>query len=450
MPLPPSTKGFWHLQLNSTIRTVALTLLLAALLIGVIHLFMLRFQDGDIYPAYSSLRSDPLGAKALYESLAHFDHITLQRNYHKLSSLKFEHDTTLFYLGVPAAEDDLITQALSEAFDRLTHSGGRLVLTFMPVNKKAGRQPGEGPDAAGECKNDGPAENDSEDQKPACGEPSETPSSDPGEIKDRTGERESRQKQWVSLKHYWGVGFALNEDLAVKDDKFLAVDAVSRRRNLTEAVSWHTNLFFQLFDDGWQTLYTVAGNPVVVERAMAGGTIVLCADSFFISNEALRSERHPQLLVWLLGPHSNIMFDESHFGIYRHPGVAGLMRHYRFHGVLAALVAVALLFVWNRAVHFVPPRTDEMPTGVDIVSAKNDRRGLVALLRRNIAGPKILQVCGQEWERTFRKDKRIQPGAFERVRTILQADSQTSPKKADPVKGYRNISRTISEDKGYE
>jgi hypothetical protein len=448
MPSPPSIKGFWHLQPNSTIRTVALALLLGVLLIGVIQLLKLRFQDGDIYPAYSSLRSDPLGTKALYASLARFDHITLQRNYHMLSSLKFEADTTLFYLGVPAAEDDWISQELSAAFDRLTQAGGRLVLAFMPVNKKPGRQPGEGRDAAGGCKNDGPAENEPKDRKPAPGKPSEPASpAEPGEVKDRAGEGQSRPKRWVSLKDYWGIDFALNEDLPAKDDKFLAVEAVSRRRNLPGAVSWHTNLFFELFDDRWQTLYTVAGKPVVVERKMAGGTIVLCADSFFISNEALRTE---QLLVWLLGSHLNIMFDESHLGINRYPGVAGLLRHFRFHGVLAALVVVALLFVWNRAVYFVPPRTDEMSAGVDIVSAGNDRRGLAALLRRNIPGSKILQVCGQEWERTFRKDKRLQPGAFERIRTILQTESQTSPKKADPVKGYRKISRTISEDKGHE
>ncbi len=439
------------MQLNSAIRPAALTLLLAALLIGVVHLFILRFQDGDIYPAYSSLRSDPLGTKALYESLARFEHITLQRNYHMPSSLKFEPDTTLFYIGAPAAEEDLIPQELSEVFDRLTRSGGRLVLSFLPVSQKAGRRWGEGRDAVGECKNDGPSENDSEDQKPATREPSKTlRPSDPGEVRDRRCEQDSRPGQWVALKQYWGIGFALNEDLPVKDDKFPVVDAVSRRRNLPGAVSWHTNLFFELFDDSWQTLYTVAGNPVVVERTMAGGTIVLCADSFFISNEALRCERHPQLLVWLLGSHSNIIFDESHFGINRYPGVANLMRHYRLHGVLAALGVVAILFVWNRAAYFVPPRKDEMPTAVDIVSARNDRRGLVALLHRNIPGSKILQVCGQEWERSFREDKRIQPGAFEQVRTILQRDSQTSPRKADPVKGYRKISRTISEDKGYE
>ena len=33
------------------------------------HLFQLRFEQGDIYPAYSSLRADPLGTKVFYESL---------------------------------------------------------------------------------------------------------------------------------------------------------------------------------------------------------------------------------------------------------------------------------------------------------------------------------------------------------------------------------------------
>jgi hypothetical protein len=33
------------------------------------ELFELRFERGDVYPAYSSLRADPLGAMAFYESL---------------------------------------------------------------------------------------------------------------------------------------------------------------------------------------------------------------------------------------------------------------------------------------------------------------------------------------------------------------------------------------------
>ena len=36
---------------------------------GVIRLFQLRFEAGDVYPPYSSYRADPLGTRALYQSL---------------------------------------------------------------------------------------------------------------------------------------------------------------------------------------------------------------------------------------------------------------------------------------------------------------------------------------------------------------------------------------------
>ena len=37
---------------------------------GVAHLLVLRFQTGDVYAPYSTLRSDPLGTRVLFESLA--------------------------------------------------------------------------------------------------------------------------------------------------------------------------------------------------------------------------------------------------------------------------------------------------------------------------------------------------------------------------------------------
>ena len=47
-----------------------LALAVAALFVaGLIQLFLLRFKAGDVYPAYSSLRSDPLGTQVLFESL---------------------------------------------------------------------------------------------------------------------------------------------------------------------------------------------------------------------------------------------------------------------------------------------------------------------------------------------------------------------------------------------
>ena len=48
---------------------------------GIVQLFKLRFEVGDIYPAYSSLRSDPLGVMAFYESLGNLKGISVRRDH---------------------------------------------------------------------------------------------------------------------------------------------------------------------------------------------------------------------------------------------------------------------------------------------------------------------------------------------------------------------------------
>ena len=52
-------------------RLPALVLVVCAVgfAFGLVHLFRLRFAAGDVYPEYSSLRADPLGAMAFCESL---------------------------------------------------------------------------------------------------------------------------------------------------------------------------------------------------------------------------------------------------------------------------------------------------------------------------------------------------------------------------------------------
>jgi hypothetical protein len=397
-----------------------LALLLIAFLFGVGHLFVLRFQTGDVYPAYSSLRSDPLGTRVLYESLENIDDITIRRNYNFLHSLKPEADATFFYLGASADEYDPVPQELIEVFDRLAKSGGRLVLSFLPTNKKHEKKAN--------------LKKEPKSQK----------------VENVECQQKPKKNSLIFTKKHWGLGFEFNQNLPVKDGSYLALDAVSNRRDLPPVISWHSNLYFDLLDKGWQVIYASEGHPVLIERPFGKGSLVLCADSFFISNEALRSERYTRLLVWLMGLNSKIIFDEAHFGIYKQPSVAALLRHHRFHWLFLVLVVMALLFVWKNAVYFVPPRKYDVPCGADVVSDKDYTRGLIAMLRRNIPGNEILPVCGQEWERTFKKDKRIQPEAFERVKEILRAQAPSSKKRMDAVNGYRKISKTIQRTRGNE
>ena len=392
---------------------VIMALLLLVFVVGVARLFILRFESGDVYPAYSSLRSDPLGTRALYESLENIDSVMVGRNYRPLESLEFEPGTTFFYFGSSASGNDRVPEKLVKVFDRLTQSGGRLVLTFLPVTKSNSAAP--------------PREN-SESQRAEGGR----------------GSKDSGPDKLVSIKKHWGIGLAFKENLPLKDDKHLAIEATSTRTDLPAVISWHTNLYFDLFEKVWQPLYSYEGLPLIVERSYGKGSILLCADSFFISNEALWSERHPQLLVWLIGGNSKIIFDETHFGIYKQPSVAQLLRHYRFHWFFAALVVLALLFIWKSTSYFVPPPQDDDLAGADVVSEKDYTQGLIALLRRNIAGSQVLQVCAREWEQTFKKNPRIRAAAFEHVKGIIETESNASKKSKDPVPGYQKISKVIN------
>ena len=168
------------MQKISTIRTLALILLLICLLAGVIHLFILRFQTGDIYPAYSSLRSDPLGTRAFYESLENIDDITVRRNYHLLSSLKFEPQTTFLYLGARVADNELMPESIDNVFKRLTRSGGHLVLSFLPIIRENEEKPCLSNKDDGEDKIDLKSEHDDAPQKPTSEkEPEASGESDP-------------------------------------------------------------------------------------------------------------------------------------------------------------------------------------------------------------------------------------------------------------------------------
>src|SRR6185503_11076490 len=82
---------------------------------------------------YSSLRADPLGVKALYESIDPL--LPARRNLQTLSKLGDGRETTLLWLG----EDARKLRFSEDDFDHLetfVRTGGRLVLAALPIPKK--------------------------------------------------------------------------------------------------------------------------------------------------------------------------------------------------------------------------------------------------------------------------------------------------------------------------
>jgi len=63
-------------------------------------LISLRLQTGEDYPAYSSLRADPIGTKALFESLELLGSVEVSRSFTSRPRVHRAPDTALLVLGL--------------------------------------------------------------------------------------------------------------------------------------------------------------------------------------------------------------------------------------------------------------------------------------------------------------------------------------------------------------
>lgn len=437
--------------------------MLLLFLYGVIHLFVLRFKTGDVYPAYSSLRSDPLGTRAFFESLENLDNFSVRRNYQPLRVSQVESETTILVLGAQIEDWKRVSKESAKVLDRLMDTGGRLIISFLPVyemvdeSEKSGsaqkrisesdesrRQPNcsvgdsgvaEDNEIAGEEKQDstGGSENQSKQQQ---GDPA--------------SDADSVNKRFISIRKHWGLGYEINEAIQSSDESPPDLFARPETVDYPDVITWHTNVFFDVHDSDWRIIYSCEGLPVIIERQFGRGSVVMSTDSFFFSNEALRSERHPELLSGVVGPNRKIVFDEMHFGIVKRPGVAILIRKFKFQWFFAGLILLAFLFVWKNSVYFVPPNTGGGLNEKDVRSDKDYTQGFVALLRRNIPAGELLKVCIREWKESAKADRRISGRKWDHIKAVLKKDSDLAKKEKDPVGEYQKISSIIAKENKYE
>jgi len=147
------------------------------------------------------------------------------------------------------------------------------------------------------------------------------------------------------------------------------------------------------------------------------------------------------LLAWFVGPAEFAVFDEAHLGVVETSGVAVLMRKYRLHGVIGALVILAGLFIWKNSSSLVPPPTDE--TRKDFVTGKDAAGGFVNLLRRNIPPAKILDVCFEEWTKTLTHSGSHTISSVDRASEVMEAENTRSRQERDPVQAYNQIANAL-------
>ena len=255
---------------NKTIIRFCLIAIVLAFCYGMVHLFLLRFETGDVYPPYSSLRSDPLGTRALHESLILVNPDAVSRNYNPLPELQFEDYTSYLHLGTAVFNEQAVSEVFAATVDRLTAAGGRLVMAFYPVGDR-GRKccPGE---ATQERDTESPSETDAED-KAGSGQDKASESSDTEIGQDSPQEEKNPQDELddlspvfktVSLQERWGVSFQYDD--ATENERQAAVNVELAPVSLPATISWHSALYFDNLDEAWKVLYHSNGHPVIMER----------------------------------------------------------------------------------------------------------------------------------------------------------------------------------------
>lgn len=389
-----------------TLTLFAIAALAVAFGYGIVQLLALGYRSGDVYPPYSSLRADPLGCKVLHDALSELPGIRVRRNFRALPRLETQEPLTIVYAGI--ARRVFWSQSELNAFESRVTGGARAVFAFLPAERTP---------TSYEMRS---AEKD--DRK-------------------RRREREDEEAEESSLLSFdevakrWSVAF---DYLPASEDKAYARKAITTADTATEReISWHSALYFKDPGPEWKTLYTCDGQPVVIERAFGAGSIVLAADAYALSNEAMRRERHPALLGRLFSGPPAVLFDEEHLGVREQPGIANLARKYRLHGAAATLLVLAALFVWKSATPFLPPREDPAADGV--VTGKESAEGFVNLLRRTIRPAELTGVCVDEW----RKTSTHAPHDRARLEEAWAAEQARPAKERNPVATYRTLCQML-------
>lgn len=421
----------------------------------------IRFGGGDVYPAYSSLRADPQGTKALYESLEGMETVEVKRNFDRWRRLMGT-PKTIFFLGVNP-EDDRAHETLDERVKVLAEEGSRIVIAYRGTKAWEELDSESSPDEASTLERE-PSEGSSDD---ASTDTSGTEASDRRQALNREelsgndnlfpipkpqdhGDTEEQKSETPDINI---VGDA--EEMAldyriylhserpaeeVEESGYVA-DGVQPSLGYPENIAWWSTSYFDDFGPEWQVHYRHLGDPVVLERTWGRGSILVLGDCYELSNQALWEYPETAYITWLIGPESEIVFNESHLGLTAQTNMMGLIRRFRLHGFLLGLLLVGALFVWKQASPLVPPLEEEkagLPIGQQAAS------GLINLLNRGVPLGKLIDVCVRQWRDTLKVHQPHLAPREKQVDAVVEAAVNEGKPEKEVVDSFNQIQKIVS------
>ena len=120
---------------NTRLAWTLLIVVSIAFVWGLISLYELRFEAGDIYPVYSALRSDPLGSEALFDSVAQLPGYSARRSFQDVEHVR-DRNATILFLGADPFTFALFAEEDFKQMEEIASRGVRLVFAMAPVKRK--------------------------------------------------------------------------------------------------------------------------------------------------------------------------------------------------------------------------------------------------------------------------------------------------------------------------
>lgn len=445
-------------------RHIALITAVLTVMAGVaafLRILDLSGESGTTFAPYSTYRSDPMGMMALYNALDRLEDVQTDRYIGDFSELPLGKDTTLIIAGAGVGPDPV---PVLDALEGFAATGGRIVIAFYPIGDDSSlevlddalRQRDRAAEEEEGDRKSKPAKEDTESTKESSGADNQPADSD-----DTTGEEQAPAKEDDEEHESEPQGESMDFGPPVEDiserwnfeyefkvpDKETQLNRVDDAFPVQPTLEGRSGLYFTPSGDAWTPIYgTIVREGEspwigVMERKVGAGSVVLCSDAFFLSNEALRKDRDPEFLTWMIGGNPTVIFSETHLGTQQQDRIMTLVRRYRLHGVVFGFALLGILFVWHHATTLIP-RSNLTPRATPASATERSHQdGLDNLLARFIPRRELLDTCVKEWSQQFQHDAKLP-----QVRQI--AASRTRGEKKDItedelVAAYNEIAREL-------
>ncbi|CAN5829184.1 hypothetical protein BH11VER1_BH11VER1_04290 [soil metagenome] len=428
-----------------------------------------RFSSGEIYPPYSSLRTDPLGAKAIYEALDNAGTWECERNYKDIEKLVGGGDRTLMLLHVPASFFSGATGSDARFISGYAAAGGRVVITIdgqsntwdrimdqaelrreenriRKIEKKKQSEKKEDPKTSkkDQAKKD-KAEGDEEEQKPFDEflgifiKPRDFVMTPKGSYPLKpTGELPlvvADLPEWYSK-----TALVFEKPKEPVSDEVSKADESAKKAEIKKPPAVKPGR--PAVKDQWKVLATLNQDVMIAERRFGQGSIVVVTDSYFASNEALLKEPAPVFLSWLVGNRRHVIFDETHLGTEESPGIMTLALRYHLQGFFFAGLVLFALYVWQSSTSLVPP-DDNLERASNHVSGHGTTAGLISLLRRGISLTQVLRKGFETFEKGNSGTSVAMQKKIELAREFLPSPDKKRLPAGAAAEIYQHISDTL-------